>query len=286
MLAMVLILGAMAAFHFWFLNDDTIDSRFSFGGDRIGVVHLRGFISGSRDVNDWIESLEQDDKIRGVVLRIDSPGGAVAPSQEMFSAVRRLAATKPVYVSMGSVAASGGYYVACGGTKLWANRATLTGSIGVKAQLTDMQDLLSKIGIREQTVTSGDLKNTGTVFRPMNEKERSYMQGLVDDIHEQFVSDIAESRKMSREDLLPYADGRAMTGMQAHRAGLVDELGGFDDVVLALGRDLGMEPDFTLVEGPIKPKSLINRLAGVLELAENLLLLGNSFQSTCTETLP
>jgi protease-4 len=181
----------------------------------------------------------------------------------MFQAVRRLAKVKPVYVSMGSVAASGGYYVACGGTSIWANPASLTGSIGVKLQLTDMQELMSKIGIREQTITSGELKNTGTIFRPLTEEERAYMQQLVDDIHDQFLSDIALSRDMTREEIEPLADGRAMTGRQAVQAGLVDNLGGFEDVVEALERDLGLESGVELVEGPEESEGFLSRILGL-----------------------
>ena len=256
--AVALLVGAMAFFHVF-----QADFGAWFGRDRIGVVHIRGAISDSRRVNDWIGALRRDGSVKGVLVRINSPGGSVAPSQEIFQAVRDLAEVKPVSVSMGSVAASGGYYVACAGNPVWANSGTLTGSIGVKLQLTSFKDLADKLGIREQTVTSGPLKNAGSPLAPLTEEQKVYFQDLVNDLHDQFVSDVAEARNMDKDAVRELADGRAMSGRQAFAAGLVDRIGTREQALAELKERLQLEGDVELVEGPEIKKSLLSRVLGL-----------------------
>ena len=260
--AVALLVGAMAFFHLF-----QPDFGGWFGRDRIGVVHVRGTIMDSRRVNDWIGKLRRDDSVKGVLIRINSPGGSVAPSQEIFQAVRDLAAIKPVSVSMGSVAASGGYYVACAGNPVWANSGTLTGSIGVKLQLTSFKDLADKLGIREQTVTSGPLKNAGSPLTPLTEEQKAYFQDLVNDLHDQFVSDVARARKMDKDTVRTLADGRALSGRQAFAVGLVDRIGTREQALAELRDRLELDGDVELIEGPEIKKSFLSRVLGITGLS-------------------
>ena len=266
--AMVLITGAMAAVTFW--NSERNESFFS-SGEKIGVVHVNGLISGSRQINDWIDRLAADREIRGVILRINSPGGVVAPSQEIYAAVDRLAEKKQVVASLGSMATSGGYYIACAADTIVANRGTLTASIGVKAQMTSVKELMHKLGITEQTITSGKFKNAGSPFDKLTPEEREYFQKLVDNLHAQFVADVASGRGMSSEAVSELADGRALTGEQAYEAGLVDELGGFDTALKLLCSELGIEEKYSLLEGPPQKKSLLKSVLGSFNVPEQVL---------------
>lgn len=231
-----------------------------FSRDTLGLVNIKGFISSSQKVTDWIRTLRNDASIKGVLVRIDSPGGAVAPSQEMYMALKRLSAVKPVVVSMGSVAASGGYYIAVGADKIVANPATLTGSIGVKMELANMQGLMDKLGVTHNALTSGDLKNAGSPFQPMTEKERAYLQNIIMDMYEQFVSAIAEGRNMSVEDVKKVADGRAITGRAAKELGLVDKLGDMETATKLLLSLCDSKKELPFKEGPQEEKSFLREL--------------------------
>lgn len=258
MTAVALFAGAMAALR--------LSGAHATGGlfkqDRVGICYIEGFIADSSKVNAWLRELRDDRSVVGVLLRIDSPGGAVAPSQEMYNAVRRLAAVKPVVVSMGSVAASGGYYIAAGADHIVANPSTITGSIGVKMELANMQGLMDKIGIAHDALTSGDLKNAGSPFKPMTDKEREYLQGLVGDMYEQFLEAIVNGRRMNIEDVRKAADGRAMTGRQALALGLVDTLGDMEtayDKLVSMCNATGQAP-LPYVEGPPQETSVLRDL--------------------------
>ncbi|MFO7817672.1 MAG: signal peptide peptidase SppA [Thermodesulfobacteriota bacterium] len=257
--AMILIIGAMAAFTFFMGNGK---ARTFFAKNKVGVVYVHGEIVASRSLAKWIDRLSEDEEIKGVVLRINSPGGGVAASQEIFAAVERLAASKYVVASMSSMATSGGYYVACGADKIMANPGTITASIGVKAKMTNVQGLMDKLGIKEQTVDSGKYKNAGSMFKPLTPDERAYFQELVDNLHAQFVEDVAASRAMSVEAVNELADGRAMTGEQAWEAGLVDTLGGFDAAIESVCSEAGYKGKCTLVEGPQTKEPLLKKFLG------------------------
>ncbi len=200
-------------------------------GHRVGVVQVVGPIVSSDRIVREIVDFGKDDSIDAVVLRVDSPGGGVGPSQEIYTEVERLAAIKPVVVSMGSVAASGGYYVAAPADKIVANPGTITGSIGVIMGFTNYEELLEKIGLKSSVVKSGKHKDIGSPVRPMTDDDRAILQTLIDDVHRQFVNAIAKGREMEFDAVLPLADGRIFTGKQAKELGLVDQLGNFRDAV-------------------------------------------------------
>lgn len=214
-------------------------------GPRIGVVEVRGFLADPRPAVDALRALRKDEGIKAVVIRVESPGGMVAPSQEIHDEVARTAAAKPVVISMGAVAASGGYYLAAPATRIVADPGTATGSIGVILKFEEVHGLLDKLGLRTGVVKSGALKDAGSPFRPMSAPERAVFQGLVDDIFAQFVDAVAKGRKMERATVLALADGRIYSGRQAQKLGLVDQLGGFWDAVAAAQKLAGLtgEPD-------------------------------------------
>ncbi|HOC45911.1 MAG TPA: signal peptide peptidase SppA, partial [Syntrophorhabdaceae bacterium] len=168
-----------------------ISGIFTGSGSRIGVVEVEGTITDLKDVMADIVRFREDDSIRGVIVRINSPGGAVGPTQEAASELKKLKAKKKVYVSMGSVCASGGYYIAAVGEKLYANPSTITGSIGVIMQQTVVEDLMKKIGVQANTIKAGAMKDVGNPFRKMTDYERKYLQDIIDGIHEQFIKDVA-----------------------------------------------------------------------------------------------
>ncbi len=205
-------------------------------GDRVGVVSVRGFIADARQTVSALRDLGGDEGVKAVVLRVETPGGVIAPSQEIHDAVARLAEKKPVVVSMGAVAASGGYYLSAPATKIVANPGTATGSIGVILQFQEVSLLFDKVGLRTRTVKSGPLKDAGSPFRTMTDEDRAVFQALIDDLFDQFVTAVAEGRGIDRERVLALADGRVYSGRQALDLGLVDRLGGFWDAVAWAGR--------------------------------------------------
>ncbi|HBW15158.1 MAG TPA: signal peptide peptidase SppA [Desulfovibrio sp.] len=240
MVAVALFTGATATFRH-------LTDAGSFGGPRIGIVRIEGMIGDVRKTLEWMRKLAEDRTVRGVLVRVDSPGGAVAPSQELHDAVKRLAADKPVVVSMGSLAASGGLMVSTGATRIVANPATITGSIGVKMEMPNVQGLMDKLGVARQTLVSGDLKDAGSPFRAMSEAERAYFQSIIMEMYGQFVNMIAEDRNIPVEKVRSFADGRILTGSQALELGLVDKLGSEAaamDVLLALVDLKGEKPVF------------------------------------------
>ncbi|MBW2731022.1 MAG: signal peptide peptidase SppA [Deltaproteobacteria bacterium] len=200
-------------------------------GPQIGVVEVKGVITASRRTLEALRAFAKDDDIKAVVMRLNTPGGSVGPSQEVYREIERLRAKKPVVASMGSVAASGGYYIAAACTQIVANAGSLTGSIGVISQTTEVYELLALARIKAHVFKSGALKDTGSPLRPMTEVDRIALQKMVDEIHGQFVSDISKGRKMSLAKVKAVADGRILTGAQAKVHGLVDSLGNFSDAL-------------------------------------------------------
>ncbi len=232
-------------------------------GDRIGVVEIEGVISGSKEVMDDIVDFKDDASIKGVILRINSPGGGVGPTQEIYREVVKLTEKKKVYVSMGTTCASGGYYIASAGQKLYANPSTITGSIGVIMELMNVEDVLKKIGLKNNTIKAGEYKDTGSPFRPMTPEERAYMDGIVTNIYDQFTKDVATGRKMNVETVKKLAEGRIYTGTMAKDVGLVDAIGNFYDTVDAMKADLRIKGKPVLVY-PEKPFSLVRWIFGVV----------------------
>ena len=208
---------------------------------RVGLVEILGEIDDPEPVVDQLDRMERDASVRAVVVRLDSPGGGVAASQEIYEAVRRVReAKKPVVASMGGVAASGASYVACGADSIVANAGTLTGSIGVIMLFPNTEDLFRKVGIRFETVKTGKYKDIGTMWRPMTDDERNLLQDVLTNVYDQFVDVIVEGRDLAREDILPYADGRIFSGDQAQEYGFVDRVGDLDDAIRLAGRMAGI----------------------------------------------
>jgi protease-4 len=197
--------------------------------DAVGVVDLRGVIEDATEAIETLDRFRTQDSIVGVVVRIDSPGGAVAPSQETYDAVWRLRGTKPVIASLGNVAASGGYYIASAADVIVAAPGTITGSIGALMAIHYVAPLAEKLGVSEEIVKSGRFKDTGHPFRPLDPEERQLLQGMVDDVLGQFVSAVARGRGMEPERVRALADGRIFSGAQAKEVGLVDQLGGLTE---------------------------------------------------------
>jgi len=221
-------------------------------GERIGVLEIEGVIAESRQTMEDIVHYKEDPSIKGVVLRINSPGGSVGPTQEIFREVIKLKEKKKVFVSMGSLCASGGYYLAAAGEKIYASPSTITGSIGVIMQSVILEDLLKKIGVKSNTIKAGDLKDAGTPFREMTPEERTYLDGVVKNIHEQFIKDIAAGRSMDIEKARKLADGRIYTGLQAKELGLIDDIGNFYDTVDDMKKALNIKgkPELIYTEKP------------------------------------
>jgi protease-4 len=193
--------------------------------DKVGVVSVNGVIHDSLEITEQLEEFGRDDSIVAVVLRIDSPGGGVAASQEIYDAVIELKKKKKVVVSMGSVAASGGLLIACAADKIVANAGTITGSISAIMQFANVEELLKKIGLKASVVKSGKYKDIGSPLRGMTQEERKIIQDLIDDIYNQFVDVIVRDRKIPIKKVVAIADGRVFTGRQAKEYGLVDQLG-------------------------------------------------------------
>jgi protease IV len=217
-------------------------------GNKVALVRIEGPIMDSKAAVDEIGGYSKNTSVKAIVLRIDSPGGAVAPSQEIYAEVKKAAAIKTVVVSMGSIAASGGYYIAAPASRILANPGTLTGSIGVIMEIPNIEGLMNKIGVRTEVIKSGKNKDIASAFRSMGEEERELLQGVMDNVHEQFIQAVAEGRKMELDELRKIADGRIFTGEQAKTYGLVDELGTLDDAVKNAAALAGIGEDPEILE--------------------------------------
>ncbi len=231
------------------------------GGDRVGVVEITGPIEDSKRTLKALKAFGENDRIKAVVVRVDSPGGGVAPSQEIYEAISTLKTKKKVVASMGSLAASGGYYIACAADKIYANPGTLTGSIGVVMQVPNLSGVLKWAGVEMNTITSGKLKDSGSPFRAMSEDERKYFEDILTDVHRQFIDAVARGRQLKPEEVEPYADGRVFSGRQAKEWKLVDALGGIEQAVAEAGRLGGIEGE-PQVEYPKKDRALLRDLLG------------------------
>jgi protease IV len=228
-----------------FFSDGLIESD-----NQIAVVEVQGMISRSREIVQQLRKFQSDPHVRGIILRIDSPGGAVGPSQEIYNAVVRIKedSKKKIYASLGTVAASGGYYIASATHEIYANPGTLTGSIGVIMAFSNIEDLISKIGVKPEVIKSGEFKDAGSPVRPISDDERKLLQSLVDDVHQQFVEDVAKGRNLSADKVKPLADGRVFTGRQAMEYNLVDQLGGLQDAIDALAIQANIQGTPQIVE--------------------------------------
>ena len=236
----------------------------------IGIIEITGVIVTADDILAQLTEFREQENIKAIVLRIDSPGGAVGASQELYEEVKRTDKAKPVVASMGSVAASGGLYAALGARRIVASPGTLTGSMGVILKFANLEELFDKIGYRSEVVKSGKLKDIGSPSRPMTPEEREMLQAMIDDVHSQFIKAVAESRKLPEETVRSLADGRIFSGAQAKALQLVDQFGNLNDAVLLAASLAGL--DTTAMPEMFYPKpekfSLLSLLAG--EAGQNL----------------
>ncbi len=208
--------------------------------DILGLVEINGIVFSSKPYVDEIEKLRKIPNVKAILVRINSPGGAVAPSQEIHEALKHAREKKPVFASMGSVAASGGYYIASAAEKIFANPGTLTGSIGVAMHMKNIQELLAKVGINNSVIKSGSYKDVGSPYRKMTPKELRHLQGVSDGIYNQFVDAVATGRGLPREEAEELAQGKIYTGEKAHELGLVDALGGLQTAIRETGTRAGI----------------------------------------------
>jgi protease-4 len=277
---LLIILGIILAVGFFFsiivfvfiamIGKDNIETVTEGGrGEKIAVVELTGTIISSDEVVRQLKKYAKDHSIRAILFRVDSPGGGVVASHEIYEEIRSIVkGGKPVVVSMGALAASGGYYVSCGATKIVANPGTLTGSIGVISQFMRVDSLLHKIGIEATTIKSGRMKDAGTPFRAMTPEDKAYFQDLMDNVHHQFIAIVEKERKLNHDTLVKYADGRVFTGEQAKKLGLVDTLGTFNDAVAIAAHSANIWGEPTLVRERKRSFSMLDWLLDQSKVSE------------------
>lgn len=229
--------------------------------EKIALISIEGPIISSREIVDELKEHVKDRSIKAVVLRLDTPGGAVAPSQEIYEEVKKSAAEKKIIVSMGSIAASGGYYISAPADVIIANPGTLTGSIGVIMEIPNVEGLMTKIGIKTEVIKSGRHKDMASAFRKMDNEERKLLQDVMDNVHEQFIKAVADGRKLSVEDVRAIADGRIFTGQQAKALKLVDEIGTLEDAIRKAADISGIKGEPEIVEKKAEP-SLFEMIKG------------------------
>ena len=238
-------------------------------GEKVALINVSGIIIDSSGVVEELKEHAKNSSIKAIVIRVNSPGGAVAPSQEIYQEILKVKEKKKVVVSMGSVAASGGYYIAAAADKIVANAGTLTGSIGVIMEIPNVKGLMEKIGIEAQVIKSGKHKDIASVFKSLSPEEKEILQSVLDDVHDQFIQAVSDGRGMDYEDAKKIADGRIFTGRMAKEFGLVDELGSLEDAIALAGQLSGIkgEPEvvrkeekFSLIE--MLRSQIPNRLMG------------------------
>jgi protease-4 len=257
-LGAIFLLGLVLAFH--------DDGELKLGSHKIAIVALDGEIVDSREVIESLHKYAESTNVAGIVLRINSPGGAVAPSQEMFEEIRKLRARykKPIVASVDSVAASGGFYVAVACDRIVANPGSITGSIGVIMQWMDVKDLLQWAKVKPETITSGALKDAGSPYREMSDNERAYFQRIVLQLRQQFVKAVAQGRggKLSEAEVSSLADGRIFTGEEALSLKLIDQLGNLDDAVRLTGKLAGVDGTPSTIYPRKRTRGLFGLLGG------------------------
>ncbi|MEX0999882.1 MAG: signal peptide peptidase SppA [Thermodesulfobacteriota bacterium] len=229
-------------------------------GDKVAVLRVEDVIIDSQIYLDSIETITKDDKVKALVVRIDSPGGAVGPSQEIYSELKELGKKMPIIASIGGVGASGGYYIACAAEKIYANPGAITGSIGVIAQFASYEKLLNWAKIDVEVMKSGKYKDVGSAFREMSEADKQYIQQLIDNVYAQFKSVVAVSRGLDTKQIDSVADGKIYTGEQALNLKLIDELGTINDAISAAGNLGGIEGDPEVINFPKKKSKLFDLL--------------------------
>ena len=241
---------------------DSDSSSGGFGTDSIAVIDISGVILDADKIDKQLEKFGDDDNVKAIVLHIDSPGGGAAASQEMYHEVLRVRQEKhkKVVASVESVGASGAYYIAAGCDKIYANPASVVGSIGVIMEWTNYGDLLRWAKLKNVTISHGDLKDAGDPTRDLTPKEEAYFQSLVDNMYGQFVHDVAVGRHTSDDKIAPLATGQVWTGQQAQPLGLIDAQGGFRDALLDTARSVGIKGEPNVVRAAKSKKGLVGML--------------------------
>lgn len=256
---------ALLVFSLLYFSVRGSESEFDLGGgDKIAVLDVEGVILQAKPFVDQLKRYADDSSIKAIILRIDSPGGGAAASQEMYDAVRRVRDQKKkmIVASVQTVGASGAYYIASGANKIYANRASIVGSIGVIAEWVNYGDLLRWAKLKEVIFTAGTLKDAGDPARDMTPAEQTYLQSLVDEMYGQFVRDVADGRKLKVDDVKNMASGRVWTGEQALSLKLIDQIGGFQAAVDDTAKAVGIHGEPSLVRPEEKKKSLLDILFG------------------------
>jgi protease-4 len=256
-------------------------SGISLSNDKIAVISIQGVLTSSAETIREFKKYEEDEDVKALVLRIDSPGGTVVAAQEIYEEIQKLRENKVVLASMGNVAASGGYYVASATEEIVANPGTLTGSIGVISEYPNIEQLMKKVGLRSEVMKSGRFKDLGNPTREMTEEERQLLQNLIDNIHMQFIRDVALGRGRTVEEIKPLADGRVFTGEQAKENGLVDRLGNFQDALDRAAELAGIEGKPVIIYPEEKRKKIWEYL--IQSIAEGM---GSVFRSTFEQMAP
>lgn len=238
----ILVIFAGVFFYAYFTGGDA-KALSMFSGDGVGVLQIEGTIDDSRDIISELKRFKEAPWIKAIVVRIDSPGGAVGPTQEIYEEIQKTRKKKPLIASMGGMATSGGYYIASACEKILANPGTLTGSIGVIMQLANVSEVMKKIGVESYNIKSGPNKDIGSPFQPLSPEGRQILQSLVDNVQSQFVSAVAKGRGMDEARVRKLADGRVYSGAQAKDLGLIDQFGSLDDAIDLAAKRVGLEPN-------------------------------------------
>lgn len=260
----LIALGLLTVFLFtavWWISSIVIGGG---GGDftqrnKLAIIRIEGVITESEDIIRQIKKYREEPAVKGIILRIDSPGGGVGPSQEIYGEVLKTIGEKKVVVSMGGLAASGGYYIACAAHRIFANPGTITGSIGVIMAFSNFEELMKRVGLKTTVIKSGRHKDIGSPVRELTEEEKEILQDVSDDIHGQFMEAVAKGRNLKMEEVKELSDGRIFSGRQAKESGLVDELGTLDDAVSYAAKLSGIKGKPKIIEER-KEKNLLLRL--------------------------
>lgn len=260
-----LFLGAIVA-----VSQRGSEASFSVTKHNVAVVELKGIIDSSKDVLDQLYKEAHNPKSEGIVLRIDSPGGAVGPSQDIYNAVLKLKSKKPIVASMGALAASGGFYSAIGASKVLAQPGTMTGSIGVILQIPNFSKIMNVVGVDVATIKSGKLKDAGNTFRPMTDEEKGFLETTAKSVHEQFLRDVSLARNIPLETLREFGDGRVILGEEAKRLNLIDGFGTVYDAARLVFELKGAPLDADVVPNLVYPADKFGDLKKLLDVATKL----------------
>jgi len=235
------------------------------GGSKVALITVEGVILDSKEVIEQLEKYRRNPSVKAIVLRINSPGGGVAPSQEIYEEIlkSRQVNKTPIVASVGSLAASGGYYIASAADLIVANPGSITGSIGVLLQVPNISGLLQKIGVKSVVVKSGQHKDLASPTREMTDSERQLLQGMLDDVHNQFIDVVAKGRQIDRKKVEAIADGRIFSGREAQSLGLVDQLGNLQDAIERAGTLAGIRGKPTVIQERKRRSFLLDLVRGL-----------------------